>query len=185
MCCESALLKLLGPVALPLDLELSSDMLRALGPINGSLDREKLRLVGGTLYYTKRRLSPERVGLHAVYYIYIVSILYLSYLYRFIYSYNYNHIYIHLYFHFYIHIYMRIYMRIFYIYVLYIYMWFRMFRFVNVWLVETPLATNNIITIQITAITTMIKRGVQELLLPAFPGCLRTRSVIYIYNYIL
>ena len=70
------------------------------------------------------------------------------------------------------------------IFMYYIYMcvcmWFRMFRFVNVWLVETPLATNNIITIQITAITTMIKRGVQELLLPAFPGCLRTRSVIYI-----
>lgn len=70
-------------------------------------------------------------------------------------------------------------------YYIYMCMWFRMFRFVNVWLVETPLATNNIITIQITAITTMIKRGVQELLLPAFPGCLRTRSVIYIYNYIL
>ena len=113
--------KLLGPVALPLDLELSSDMLRALGPINGSLDREKLRLVGATLYYTKRRLSSERVGLHTMYYIYILSILYLSYLYRFIYSYNYDHIYIHVYFHVYIHIYMRIYMRIFYIYVLYIY----------------------------------------------------------------
>ena len=80
VCCESALLKLLGPVALPLDLELSSDMLRALGPNNGSLDREKLRLVGGTLYYTKRRLSPERVGLHAVYYIYSVYIVFIIFI---------------------------------------------------------------------------------------------------------
>ena len=72
--------KLLGPVALPLDLELSSDMLRALGPINGSLDREKLRLVGATLYYTKRRLSSERVGLHTMYYIYCLYCIYHIYI---------------------------------------------------------------------------------------------------------
>lgn len=78
----------------------------------------------------------------------------------------------------YSYLYAYLYEYLLYLCIICVCMWFRMFRFVNVWLVETPLATNNIITIQITAITTMIKRDVQELLLPAFPGCLRTRSVI-------
>ena len=74
------------------------------------------------LHYTiqKEDYPPKGLG-YILCIIYILSILYLSYLYRFIYSYNYDHIYIHVYFHVYIHIYMRIYMRIFYIYVLYIY----------------------------------------------------------------